>query len=664
MPSRATNRLSAVRAGLLLLVLGGWAGAPLAVAAPTDDEAAYRKHRRDVLVQHARQVLQDAQWGNGEAAREALDERAPTWRTIDPARVNRARALLGTAPGDGLITQGKRLHAWLEDPKGAPGFLRTLTALKRARNVEAALDPAVPVSALHRPLVFADELDSPLCQRWLLARAAARDDSEAEATEQRLASLEREEATWQKRRATLVSALDDMARMELALTRAAGRRRVRKDALGDETSDERDALALADWVEELELHLLYVTASRGALRQKLCTEALEIVRGEREGVAARLTSSARAKRRLARASQLEQIDADAYELRAALEETEGAGRASDAGLWQARARVLEARLALNAALRDTVALQQRAESLMDPEVDAPPADVSGTDRLRAATPATIVREAPLVRAHLHTLPAPLVTHLHEVADERTRQLEAVQGEIATANHPPDGVAHDAARVRDALAAFERAATPDAEEGRHLAAARRWGDALSAEVKAHASAWEGIQALGARASAQHRTLKALRRTLANLGPRSFGVRVDRDLSVDQLHAAWGDVRDTAQRAERWVTFRSDPNLGTFLQAYGWRVVACLLVLIGGLWGARAFRRWIDQWLDRQAEPIAALRNGLSLNAEAQVERAQVAQADAEVRAIEQAALEDASGRGRDAANGTHEGMEGASPELAP
>ena len=644
-----------------------------AVAAPDDEEAAYRKRRREALIRRAQERVrpEDPGYGDVDELARTLGESRDAWRKIDDRRVTRAEALVGTGEDDGLIREASRYYRWLVDPKVASK--PDIRALRQSENVDVAApqEDEVAVRDLRRPLVLGNELSSTLSARWVASHDAA--------MRERLAALQSEEAStfgsddrirskeqwiarvrgqmdqWQKRRGEIVQALDQMARMELALTREAGRRAVRIEALDEKPDDPKAQRArLAQWVEQQELRLLYLTVRRAVERTKLLDRAVAIAQTEEEAVGKALAAYLGERLRIRHEAQLARIESDGYEMRSDLRVAKTAAeKVAEAArpVWEARIRALEGCLALNDVVRSALALRRAVETRMVPTVPtvALPPDADVLDRLRGATPFTVSSFIDAARANMARLPGSLVAHLHAVSDERVAILDGLQA-LVTEARPGFAAYEDTLRKADEGLETYRALVAtgsDAERDRHLAAANRWQGTKEADDSVYRPTWAAVERTATTATKARRRLASFRRDLTRLGPRSFGCRVDRKLQLDELGSAWDDVTGVAVRAERWITLRDEDNVWTFLRAHWWRVLAVLAILGAGLWGGRAVRGVLGRWLDAKAEHVASLTKGLSLDVEAQAERDHEERAAAEAKAIEETALQEAAGQDADA-----------------
>lgn len=138
------------------------------------------------------------------------------------------------------------------------------------------------------------------------------------------------------------------------------------------------------------------------------------------------------------------------------------------------------------------------------------------------------------------------------------------------------------------------------------------------------------------------LRRYQRALLKQGQRSFGVRVQRNLSQDNIEAAFDDASGGLQAAFMWLTFQSDPHLGHYL-AENWLVVLLvLLMVVAAFLGVRFGRRALSQAINRAAENHPRLRReAVTVEAEAVAAQVRREQDERAMREAEKQALSDAT-----------------------
>lgn len=165
--------------------------------------------------------------------------------------------------------------------------------------------------------------------------------------------------------------------------------------------------------------------------------------------------------------------------------------------------------------------------------------------------------------------------------EITARFEAAYGKAEAALVPLDAMQDyvGTTRLRNALTSlrtdFERSLTAVAERRK--------------EHQAHLDA-----------------LRAYQSSLLDLGSLSLAIRTNTDLDAAELARAGADTLKGIRQTGHFFDPSNERGLLGFAAKHWGAALAALAVLAGVLMGVRALRRWMDDWLDREAATIPHLR----------------------------------------------------------
>lgn len=426
---------------------------------------------------------------------------------------------------------------------------------------------------------------------------------------------------------------------------------------------------LAERAAQQELRLLYITALRADARIKLIEEGLLVVRAEISLAATSLQTFVNAQSRTRRETQLGQLRVKAEELAADLQvaraeldaETDPKRQAS----WKDYIGTLEAIGELNTKLASVVQLRRTLESRAAGKTAAQVARREGsTGDASAGTGA----EGESADSGTSDVAAAETDPLVSVRDPSRNDLNENYVQLAREllSHPDfdaDLVAAHHAAVDDSIEALVGAL----EGAKGLEEAKREFEELAARVESRLPAapelyWQSnaLSTLRQTRSAYSETVSAIqekeaqirervafldswRDQLEDLGVRSFAIRQDRTLNMDQLGDAGADIAETGRKAAHWFVFDGDEHIGTFAKRHWVALLMLLGVIVLSFFVVRYARRWIDARLTSIAARVPHLRREpVTISGEAKEAKEQRVAAERARREAEAAALADASG----------------------
>lgn len=440
----------------------------------------------------------------------------------------------------------------------------------------------------------------------------------------------------------------------------------------DEDRRDLEKLRVAQWVGQQELRLLYITARRANERLVILDEGLGMAREEERIASEILGSFVEELNRIRRERQLGRLQAQVLQLEREQQLAEQGGTGGEgpsAAAWGARRQVVTELLEQNALLRDVVSLRQEIETLVQgprtEDTPAAPTDaakpaagqmtaaaeadphVQAWQVLKKTTASTLgPKRVALALEHIDALPAETVANLFAAADERIDQLADARKVSAQLDRLKTRFEEQAAELDSAMRGLQVKA--DAVRGRerseHRSMLFTWRRGIvEPNVAAFQRAREGVEQQVKLAAERSEDLQRLRSALGDLGTRSLGIRVERTLTGDGLRGAWADLQQTAGRVVAFVTFQGERHLGTFVVDHITGLLLTLALIAACIVGVRFSHRAIDGWLDRKAQTVPALRRvGLSPTAETADAKAAAERIEAEKKAVEEAALKQASG----------------------
>jgi hypothetical protein len=166
--------------------------------------------------------------------------------------------------------------------------------------------------------------------------------------------------------------------------------------------------------------------------------------------------------------------------------------------------------------------------------------------------------------------------------------------------------------------------------------------LDQDVAAFADTVRGVAENRDRIRADRPVLRRYKSLLEDLGAKSFLIRVQRTLDAQRLHAAYGEAETAVLDVGRWLTFRGERHLGTFVARQGIDLLLCVGVLLASVVAVFVGRRGLDRVLRHMAARVPALRaEPVTVRAEEAQAKREHAMSEAAAREAEEAALREVS-----------------------
>lgn len=385
------------------------------------------------------------------------------------------------------------------------------------------------------------------------------------------------------------------------------------------------ALQLQEGVLKLKMRLLYLTVHRAVLRRQLYEKAIDLAKEEAraaQDVAQRYQSELN---RMRRERQLERLDQEETKLDLLL--TDATSRAEDPEhanreLWILWKQAIEGLRNVNRLTREAVTLRRAFEAKLSPgrkaDDEAPPSD--GTDAVdelrRFRHPDRVAFDEKYVEDTLQVLSDPafdlgLVARHHEVVSDR---IVALDRALALVADQPKLASELEAQAQTASAALDelKAKAPalkdqeDAVDWVETVTETRKQD-YEPTRKAFEETMRGLQEKAAEARSLRAACVRLEAELRQLGTRSFGIRVQRNLDGEKLGEAFGDVHETIGGAGRWMSGDGESNVVTFLRNHWTGLLACLALVAAALFFVRVARRGLDRAIGSIARKVPQLRS---------------------------------------------------------
>ncbi|MDF1701294.1 MAG: hypothetical protein P1V36_09075, partial [Planctomycetota bacterium] len=384
------------------------------------------------------------------------------------------------------------------------------------------------------------------------------------------------------------------------------------------------ALQLQEGVLKLKMRLLYLTVHRAVLRAQLYAAALKLAKEEARGasdVAARYQSELN---RMRRERQLERLEYEETKLDLLL--TDATSRASDPKhenrpLWLHWQQALESLKSVNRLTKEAVRLRRSFEARVSPNqagMDDAPVDPGegAVDVLRRfRRPGRVAFDVKYVEdareaARSQDFDRALVARHHEVVSDRIASLDEALVLVAKDHGLAAGLEREVAAAEKALSDLETAAGKLADQGDRT----NWLETVSetrredfdTTRKAFEETLRGLDEKAQEARTLRDACLAFERELKLLGPRSFGIRVQRNLDGDNLGHAFQDAQDSVEDAGRWIAGRSEDNLATFVGTHWLMLLACVALVVAGVFFVRFARRGLDLAINRAARTVPELR----------------------------------------------------------
>lgn len=384
------------------------------------------------------------------------------------------------------------------------------------------------------------------------------------------------------------------------------------------------ALQLQEGVLKLKMRLLYLTVHRAVLRRQLYDRAIELAKEEARGatdVAERYRSELN---RMRRERQLERLDYEETKLGLLL--TDATSRAEDPAhanreLWVLWKQALESLRNVNRLTMKAVRLRRGFESKLSPartatESAPPDAGETADDPLRRFRhPDRVAFDEKYVEDARQALPDPafdksLVALHYRVVSERLDALDEALALVADDHLVEAALRREADAADAAMTSILEKATAltavDERESWQASVTEARKEDFDTTRMAFEETLRGLEEKAAEARSLRDACEKLKSELRKLGPRSFGIRVQRNLDGENLGAAFGDMQSTLAAAGRWVTGQGDDHIGTFLAARWAWILGSLLVVAASLLFVRQARRGLDLAIGRMARAVPALR----------------------------------------------------------
>ena len=384
------------------------------------------------------------------------------------------------------------------------------------------------------------------------------------------------------------------------------------------------ALQLQEGVLKLKMRLLYLTVHRAVLRRQLYDRAIELAKEEAraaQDVAQRYRSELN---RMRRERQLEVLDYEETKLELLL--TDATSRADDPEhenrpLWLLWKQALESLRNMNRLTKEAVKLRRAFESKLSPgraNGEEPPAaeKTEGDDPLRRFRhPERVVFDEKYVEDARQALADPafdmgLVARHHEVVSDRIAALQTALSfasddrRIETELKAQAQAAEKA--LSDLLGASAKLPDPvDTGHWRETVTETRKRD-YEPTRKAYEETLRGLDAKAKEVRSLLASATDLERELRDLGTRSFGIRVQRDLDGEKLGEAFDDMQDTAGGVGRWVSGEGEHSVVTFARENWAMLLACLAFVAASVFFVRFTRRGLDRAIGSIARSVPQLR----------------------------------------------------------
>lgn len=357
----------------------------------------------------------------------------------------------------------------------------------------------------------------------------------------------------------------------------------------------------------LQMRLVYLAALWLEERLRLVDEGLKLARRELAAAEAAHRRFADEMQRVRSERLLDRLTYQRLRLEQDLERARASTLAAPAR--DAFVAAHEATLRANAAVLDLVRLRRptRPSSEAAPasapaappspaaapsSAPAPASPRDGDDLAPFRAPTADALDGAYVKAaaeHVGAFDAALVAAHHDAAVRRLERVRSQRERLAGAETLERRGAASIAEAVEATDAFARAAPRGAWRAVDL---RKDLEALRDDLRDAAAQVAGERA---RAEGDLAALAAYRALLLDQGPRSFAIRENPQVGAEAMGRGAREALAWLESAGRWLAFRGDDHLGTFLARRPWRAAALVVLAVGFAVLIRRTRRALDRTL---------------------------------------------------------------------